>query len=110
MLKKIKQALYRSIESREITYKKMQALMKQNPDCIVLDVRSVQEFREEHLEGAINIPVYNLEEKVEEQLKDKQKLILVYCSSGNRSKRAKDVLEQLDYENVYNLKNGLDGI
>ena len=110
MLKKIKQILYRSIENRDITYKKMINIMKQNPTSILLDVRSSQEFSEGHLENAINIPVYNLKEKIADKVKNKENIIFVYCSSGHRSKRAKELLQKYGYENVYNLKNGLDGI
>ena len=41
---------------------------------------------------------------------DKNRTILVYCESGNRSKEAQSILEQLGYKEVYNLKGGLDNI
>lgn len=110
MFRKIRKILYRSIETREISYKKLQEMTKKNHDIILVDVRSSQEFTENHLAGAINIPVFDLEEKAEEILTSKEQTIIAYCSTGSRSKRAKEILENLKYENVYHLKNGLDGI
>ena len=110
MFKKIKKVLYRSLENRDISYKKMQEMLKNDKNIILLDVRSSQEFAEDHLEGAINIPVFDLETKSKKQLPDKLQTIIIYCSTGKRSKRAKEILEQLKYEKVYQLKNGLDGV
>lgn len=109
MFKKLKKILYRSIENNEISYKNLIQNMK-NKNIILIDVRSGQEYEEGHLEGAINIPVYNLEEKIEKMVTDKEVLIVVYCSSGYRSKKAKEILEKLNYTNVYNLKDGLNNI
>ena len=110
MFKKIKKVLYRSLENRDISYKKLQEMLKEDKDIILLDVRSTQEFKEGHLEGAINIPVFDLETCDKKQIPDKMQTIIIYCSTGKRSKRAKEILEKMDYEKVYNLKNGLDGI
>ncbi len=110
MFRRIKKILYRSIESREISYKKLQEMMKINHNIVLIDVRSSQEFAENHLIGAVNIPVFDLEEKIETIIKDKEQYIIAYCSTGSRSKRAKEILENMNYENVYHLKNGLDGI
>lgn len=109
MLKKIKRILYRSIENTEISYKRLQEMMNKNKDAILLDVRSPQEFNEGHLPGAVNIPLYDLEKQLN-KLPNRQCLIIIYCASGHRSKQAKEKLEKIGYENVYHLKNGLDGI
>ena len=85
-------------------------MLKKDNTIILMDVRSYQEFMENHLESAINIPIFDLEEKVETIVNNKEQTIIAYCATGNRSKRAKEILEKLNYENVYHLKNGLDGI
>lgn len=110
MFKKIKKILYRSLEIKDISYKRLQEITRKDANAILLDVRSHQEFLEGHLENAINIPVFDLEKNAQKDLKDKSQTIIIYCSTGNRSKRAKEILEKLEYENVYHLKNGLDGI
>ena len=43
-----------------------------------------------------------------EKIKDKNNTIIVYCSSGSRSKKAKEILEKLGYKEVFNLKEGID--
>lgn len=66
---------------------------------IILDVRTNAEYNYEHVVGAINIPVDEITEDIN---LDKEKLIFVYCKSGNRSKIAYDKLKSLGY-NVFDL-------
>lgn len=110
MFKNIKKILYRNLDNREITYKKMKEIICKNKSTILLDVRSSQEFKEGHLEGAINIPLFDLEKSEKKELENKKQTIIIYCSTGNRSRKAKEILDELGYEDVYNLRNGLDGI
>ena len=107
MLKRLKKILYRSINNNEISYEELIKMSKEKL-VYIIDVRSSQEFEEGHLDGAINISVYNIENEVEKIIKNKEDIIIVYCSSGTRSKNAKNILEKLGYTNVYNLKNGID--
>jgi len=109
MIKRIKKVLYRSIENREISYKKIQEIMQKDANAILLDVRSKQEFKEGHLEGSTNIPLYEIENQIE-KLPNKNCTMIIYCASGHRSKQAKEKLEKLGYKNIYHLKNGLDGM
>ena len=67
---------------------------------IILDVRTQEEFDEAHIDGAILIPDYEIADKAESVLKDKDQLILVYCRSGRRSKLAAEELVKLGYTNV----------
>lgn len=97
---------YRCAE--DIDIKELNALVKQNPDCILLDVRSTQEYKEGHLNGSTNIPLYELEKNCNFHTKDKT--IIVYCQSGIRSKKAVRILRRKGYTNLYNLQNGLDGM
>lgn len=109
MIKKIKRIFYRSIENKEISYKNLKELMK-NKTVYLIDVRSNQEYEEGHLDGAINISMYNIEKEISNYVKNKNDLIILYCSSGGRSREAKKTLENLGYENVYNLKGGIDTV
>lgn len=79
-------------------------------EYIIIDVRSRREFKEEHLNGSINIPLPEVKRKVQTYVPDKQKKILVCCEYGERSARAVEILEQLGYKEVYNLKGGLENI
>lgn len=60
--------------------------------------------------GAINIPLYELEKCYDCKLKEKDKIIIVYCQSGIRSKKAIQILKKGGFKNLYHLKDGLDGI
>ena len=53
-----------------------------------------------HIEDAILIPEYEIANRAEKELPDKDALILVYCRSGRRSKIASDELVKLGYTNV----------
>ena len=79
-------------------------------DYILLDVRSRREYREKHLDGAINIPLSEVKINLEKHIRNKNKKILVYCQSGNRSRKAVQIAEELGYVEVYNLKGGLENI
>ena len=107
MIKKIKRIFYRSIENKEISYKNLKELMK-NKTVYLIDVRSNQEYEEGHLDGAINISLYNIEKQIGNYVKNKTDIIILYCSSGGRSREAKRILENLGYDEVYNLKGGID--
>ncbi len=84
----------------QITPSEAKTLMDENPDCVILDVRTEEEFASGHIENAILIPDYEIEAKAESVIADKDRLILVYCRSGRRSKLAAEALVKLGYSNV----------
>lgn len=75
-------------------------IMENETGYILLDVRTTSEFAEKHIPGAINIPNETIGTEQIPELPDKDQLILVYCRSGNRSKRASEKLVALGYTNV----------
>lgn len=85
---------------RQITGKEAAAVMEQETDYIILDVRTWEEYREKHIPGAICVPNETIGEETVSQFPDKEQLILVYCRSGNRSKQASEKLVRLGYSNV----------
>ena len=70
--------------------------------AVLLDVRSPQEYREEHIPGSKNVPLQQLD-KVEEVTKNKDTILYVYCHSGARSKQAVSLLQAMGYTNVHNI-------
>ena len=84
----------------QITAEEAKKIMDSGVEHIVLDTREQDEFDEGHIPGAILIPYTQIENKAEEMLPDKDKLILVYCRSGRRSKIASESLFKLGYTNV----------
>lgn len=109
MIKRIKQFLNRSSNTKEINYEDLNRKMKQN-NTVLLDVRSKQEYEEGHLPQAVHISLYDLAQQIEKKIPNKDTCIIVYCSSGSRSKQAQQLLIQMGYEEVYNLKNGYQSI
>ena len=89
-----------SDEIIHISYIKLQEMLRENIDTILLDVRSPQEYNEGHISNAICIPNETIDEEVMAKLPNKEQLILIYCRSGNRSKQAATKLEKLGYTNL----------
>ena len=75
-------------------------------DHFLLDVRTPQEFAEGYIEGAELIPVDSLSSRLDEVPKDKP--VVVYCRSGNRSRTAAQILTDAGYTNVYDLGGIID--
>lgn len=79
--------------------------------AVLLDVRTVEEYSERHLDKAVNIPVDKLNGQMSEIEKltsgDKSKPIVVYCQAGGRAGRAKSALTAAGYTQVTNL-GGID--
>ncbi len=83
-----------------ITAEEAKAIMDSGKGYIILDVRTQEEYDEGHIPGAILIPNTEIEDRAEENLPDKDQLILVYCRSGRRSKIAAENLAELGYTNI----------
>lgn len=71
--------------------------------AMVIDVRSVNEFESGHILQAYNIPLDRVEMMVGTVARDKNKVLLLHCSTGVRSRLAKKRLEEIGYKNVFNL-------
>ena len=69
--------------------------------ALIVDVRTPEEFTAGHYEGSVNIPLGELESKID-LFGDKENHIVVYCRTGNRSGKAEDILKKNGYKNVIN--------
>jgi len=78
-----------------------------NPNFVIIDVRTPQEFAEERIEGAINLDYYADTFKDELNKLDKNKTYLVYCRSGGRSGGTLDLMKELGFKEVYNILGGI---
>jgi rhodanese-related sulfurtransferase len=85
---------------QRISPEEAKAMMDSEVGYIILDVRTEEEYAVGHIAGAILIPDYEITEKAESILRDKNQLILVYCRSGRRSKNAAEALVSLGYTNI----------
>lgn len=78
------------------------------PDYILLDVRTPAEYQQGHIKGAILADINNQPAFLAEIEKlDKDKHYLIYCRSGARSTSACLYMEKIGFKNVYNLKGGI---
>ena len=105
---------------KEVTPQEAHDLMSADPGYIYLDVRSIPEFEAGHAPGAINIPLMHLAPGagmspnpdfaavVEASLPKDAKLV-VGCKMGGRSARACEIMSQMGYTNVANIRGGFVG-
>ena len=84
----------------QITAEQAKTIMDTEKDYVIIDARTEEEFAEGHIKNAILIPEYEIANRAEKELPDKEQLILVYCRSGRRSKIASEELVKLGYTNV----------
>ena len=88
-------------ENSFINVEELRDLIKKKEDIIIIDVRSEREFMAGHIEGAINIPVDDLREKIPSI--DKKSSIVLNCKTSYRSYLAYRILKNAGFENVQNL-------
>ena len=98
----------RNNNEKNIDYENAKTILKNDKNAILVDVRSPQEYKEVHLDGSINIPLYDLERNTEKI--NKQNTIILYCQSGNRSNKALEILEEQGCTSIYQIEGGLDNI
>ena len=85
---------------RQVSPEEAAAMMEEETDYIILDVRTQEEYETAHISGAICIPNETIGTGDIPELPDKEQLILVYCRSGNRSKQASEKLAKQGYTNI----------
>jgi len=81
-----------------------------NPDFVIIDVRTPGEFTEEHIENATNIDYYSETFRDELDKLDKNTIYLIYytCPCGHISEETLYRMAELDFREVYNMPGGLD--
>ena len=74
-------------------------------DVVFLDVREPNEWNLGHVPGALHIPRGTMETKVEQAI-PRDREVVIYCATGNRSALAADTLQQMGYDRVSSLAGG----
>ena len=98
----------RGMQNGDINIEELENKIKQG--AILIDVRSKQEYNEGHLQGAINIPEYEITRRVQNEIPKKNQLIVIYCEYGTRSRNTYIRMRQMGYTNVYSLYGGLESL
>lgn len=91
----------------DVTVEQASELIKKKPLLVILDVRTGWEFEDGHIDGATNIPVDDLEQRLGEL--DVNDEMLVYCRTGNRSTRAVQILRENGFNKNYHMVDGIMG-
>ena len=81
-------------------------LLEDDNNVSLLDVRTIEEYKEGHLRDAKLIPLQTLSDNLHMLKADKDKKIIVYCRSGNRSVAASRILESHGFVPL-NVKGGI---
>lgn len=78
LMQKIKKHLTRKLDKDDISMQELKELQKKG--ITILDVRSVQEFQEDHIDGAISMPEYKITKEILNRISPDEEII-VYCST-----------------------------
>lgn len=91
-----------SLKDNIVTSKEAEEMLLKG--AVMIDVRSIMEYEEGHIDGAVSLPLDMInEDTVSDIVPSKDINIIVYCASGNRSASASVTLKNLGYKNVYDL-------
>lgn len=88
---------------RQYTIIAVQALKDYNNGAYIVDVRTDEEYAQEHIKGCVHIPVDELEAKMEMEIPDRSREVIFYCQKGGRAQKALEKALLMGYEKVYNL-------
>ncbi len=94
-------ANFTSIDAKQAIH-----LLENDDNVTLLDVRTIQEYKEGHLRDATLIPVQALADNLGMLKQDKNKKIIVYCRTGSRSVSASRILEENGFTPI-NVKGGI---
>lgn len=91
---------------KQINVDKVRALVESG--SYIIDVREIMEFENGHIKGAVNIPLSELRERINEIPKDKP--VYLHCRTGQRSYNAVLALQNLGYNNIINITGSFLGL
>ncbi len=81
--------------------------MINHEDAVIVDVRSMAEYKDGHILNAINIPLNSVQNSAKQLSKHKDKPVIAVCRSGSRSSAACNQLRKIGFDNVKNLRGGM---
>ena len=92
---------------KNLSQKEWKTLYEELDNSIILDVRTEQEYSEGKIPNSLNIDFLNPQEFMSElDLLNKSSNYFIYCKAGSRSAQACLIMNQLGFENTYNLEEG----
>lgn len=94
---------------KNISAEEMKKIISEK-QVIILDIRTLEEFKEGHINKAVNIDFYSKDFESNLDKLDKSKVYIIYCRSGNRGGMALKIMEKLKFTEVYNVLGGIGSI
>lgn len=91
---------------KTITLEEAHAIIENNENndsVVIIDVRTPEEFNQEHIKNAANIDYYSDNFKEDLNKLDKSKIYVIHCRSGARSSKALEIMRELGFREVYNM-------
>lgn len=79
----------------------------ENPEFVILDVRTVEEHEAGHIPDSVNIDYKSPNFKEEAGKLEKEKVYLTYCRSGKRSAKSAEIMKEIGFENIYMIDGGI---
>ena len=79
---------------------------RKGDDLVIIDVSTPQEYKDLHLDRAINVNLFSRFFKTRLDVMDKSRTYVIYCKMGGRSKIAQKLMQQLGFRTVYNIVSG----
>ena len=98
----VKAAVVKNVEVKDA-----ERLLKKEKGVVILDIRTPREFGGGHLDGAKNVNFYDSDFRVKLESLDKNKVYLLHCASGGRSAKAREMMRELEFKNIYHLEGGM---
>ena len=80
---------------------------RKSDDLVILDVSTPKEYKDLHLEGAVNLNLFSRSFKAQLDIMNKNKVYVVYCKMGGRSKIARKLMQKSGFQTVYNIIGGV---
>ncbi|MFD0999772.1 thioredoxin [Ohtaekwangia kribbensis] len=94
-------------DKQQLSVDEFETKLNQTPESQLVDVRTPEEFRKNHIKGAFNININSDEFEKQVAALDKTKPILVYCLSGGRSAKAAAYMRKQGFSKVYEMDGGM---
>lgn len=92
---------------KNLSQKEWLDAVTEDVNAVVIDVRTIEECKEGMIEKAINLDIFNTDKFISEVKKmDHLKNYYLYCAAGGRSGNACELMNEMGFENVYNLMGG----
>lgn len=94
---------------KNLSRRELEDLILTGRNFKLVDVLSKEHYEEEHIKGAVSLPLEEIEDRAKDILKDKDEMVVVYCASFDcpASTKAAEKLIGLGYANVFDYKGGL---